>query len=75
MLSRVLIAYLLYLPLFRRSDGVSFVFGTIYRPTHRKAIVGHFLEVLVLCSFAAYIATGVVKCKKLETFFQILFGG
>ena len=70
-----MLAYLPYFAFFRRSDGFSFVFGTIYRPTHRKAIVGHFLEVLVLCSFAAYIATGVVKCKKLETFFQILFGG
>ena len=63
-----MLAYLPYLTIFRRSDGFSFVFGTIYHPTHRKAIVGHFLEVLVLCSFAAYIATGVVKCKKLETF-------
>lgn len=37
-----LLDILLYLPIFRRSDGFCLVFGTIYRLPHRKAIAGRF---------------------------------
>ena len=37
-----LLDILLYLPIFRRSDGFYYIFGTIYRLSHRKAIVGRF---------------------------------
>lgn len=37
-----LLDILLYLPIFRRSDGFCFAFGITYRLSYRKAIVGHF---------------------------------
>ena len=40
------LAILLYLSIFRRSDGFCYVFGTTYRLSYRKAIVVAFLEVL-----------------------------
>lgn len=39
-----LLDILLYLPIFRRSDGFCLVFSVIYRLSYRKAIVGAFLE-------------------------------
>ena len=36
---------LLYLPIFRRSDGFCLAFGITHRLSYRKAIVGAFLEV------------------------------
>lgn len=39
-------AILLYLPIFRRSDGFCLAFGITYRLSYRKAIVGAFLKFL-----------------------------
>ena len=59
-----LLDILLYLPIFRRSDGVCLAFGITHRLSYRKAIVGVFLKFLekrvFLC--CAYIAMNVVKC-------------
>ena len=41
-----LLDILLYLPIFRRSDGFYYVFGTIYRLSYRKTIVGRFWRFL-----------------------------
>ena len=50
-----LLAILLYLPIFRRSDGFYYIFGTIYRLSHRKAIVGRFLRFFEGVWFLGYI--------------------
>ena len=42
-----LLAILLYLPIFRRSDGFCLAFGITYRLSYRKAIVGAFLKVFL----------------------------
>ena len=39
------LAILLYLPIFRRSDGFCLAFGITYRLSYRKSIVGAFLGV------------------------------
>ena len=38
------LAILLYLPVFRRSDGFCLAFGITHRLSYRKLIVGAFLE-------------------------------
>ena len=40
-----LLDILLYLPIFRRSDGFCLAFGITYRLSYGKAIVGAFLKV------------------------------
>lgn len=58
-----LLAILLYLPIFRRSDGFCLAFGITYRLSYRKAIVGRFLEVFrEVCFGGVYIAMNMVKC-------------
>ena len=46
---------LLYLPIFRRSDGFCLAFGITYRLSYRKVIVGAFLEVLRSMGFVVCI--------------------
>ena len=53
-----LLDILLYLPIFRRSDGFCLAFGITYRLSYRKAIVGAFLGFFIgVCvSWCEYIA-------------------
>ena len=72
-----LLDILLYLPIFRRSDGFCLVFGTTYRLSYRKLIVGAFLkffrEACFLC--CAYIAKRMRLNVKNLKLFQKIFGG
>ena len=67
---------LLYLPIFRRSDGFCLAFGITYRLSYRKAIVGAFLKVfLEKHSFMVciYCKRMWLKVKNLKLFLK-LFG-
>lgn len=64
------IAILLYLPIFRRSDGFCLAFGITYRLSYRKAIVVAFLEVLEKYAFVVciYCKRMWLKVKNLKLF-------
>ena len=58
-----LLDILLYLPIFRRSDGFCLAFGITHRLSYRKAIVGAFWRLFRgVCFGGVYIAKNVVKC-------------
>ena len=72
-----LLDILLYLPIFRRSDGVCLAFGITHRLSYRKAVVGLFWRFLEkhVCVVCIYCKRMWLKVKNLKLSLNYLVVG